>query len=166
MTPAKPTTIDDYLASIEPATRVILQRLRKTIGRHLPGAEECISYAMPAFRVNGGVVAGFAAAKHGCSYYPFSGRTLATLASELSRYEQTKSALHFSREQPLPDHLVARLIDTRLAEIVRAAGARARPRRKPPARKSPQTSPGRRRQLGTGPRPVRSRVARSANHSP
>jgi uncharacterized protein YdhG (YjbR/CyaY superfamily) len=111
-----PTTIDEYLAGIPAAQRAALQRLREMIRAIVPDAEECISYKIPAFRVGGRVVAGFAAKTNGCSYYPFSGSTLRTLARAVARYSQTKSALHFSTDQPLPAGLVRKLIAARIAE--------------------------------------------------
>lgn len=112
----RPSTIDEYLAGVSPDRRAALEKLRKTIRSLLPDAEECISYAMPAFRHEGRVVAGFQATKTGCSYYPFSGRTLATLADDLADYGQTKSALHFDAERPLPKALVRKLLVARMAE--------------------------------------------------
>jgi len=110
--------------------RAALQDLRTKIRAVVPDAEECISYRLPAFRLEGGVVAGFQAAKGGCSYYPFSGTTLATVARFVRGYEQTKSALHFSPETPLPATLVRRLIEARLAELPPAPTVAAkRPRR-------------------------------------
>jgi uncharacterized protein YdhG (YjbR/CyaY superfamily) len=96
--------------------RVVLEKLRQTIRKIIPDARECISYAMPAFRVHGKVVAGFAATKQGCSYFPFSGSTLGTLADELRAYDQTKSALHFTPDRPLPTGLVRKLLKARIAE--------------------------------------------------
>ena len=78
--PAKPKTIDDYLATVPADRRRALSALRATIHGVLPNVEECISYSMPAFRHDGRVVAGFLATATGCSYFPFSGSTLATLA--------------------------------------------------------------------------------------
>ena len=75
-----------------------------------------MSYGLPAFRVEGTVVAGFSATARGCSYYPFSGTTLRTLAGNLRDYEQTKSALHFRPDEPLPASLVRKLLKTRIAE--------------------------------------------------
>ncbi len=69
----KASTIDEYLAAITGDRRAALDALRKTIKWIIPEAEECISYAMPAFKLNGEVVAGFLATSKGCSYYPFSG---------------------------------------------------------------------------------------------
>lgn len=71
---------------------------------------------MPAFRLNDVVVAGFVATRKGCSYFPFSGRTLTTLAEDLRCYEQTKGSLHFDPKKALPVALVRKLIKTRLLE--------------------------------------------------
>ena len=113
----KPATIDEYLATVSGDRRVALQDLRKTIRSIIPKSEECISYRIPAFRLEGAVVAGFCARMKGCSYFPFSGRTLKTLATDLGGYEQTKGALHFEPESPLPTTLVRKLLRTRIAEV-------------------------------------------------
>jgi uncharacterized protein YdhG (YjbR/CyaY superfamily) len=110
-------TIDAYLATLAKDRRTALQRLRKTIRSIIPKAEECFSYRMPAFRLNGVVVAGFMATSKGCSYFPFSGRTLTTLAVEVRGYAQTKGSLHFDPAQALPVALVRKLIRTRIAEL-------------------------------------------------
>jgi uncharacterized protein YdhG (YjbR/CyaY superfamily) len=137
----KAETIDAYLAAVRPDRRRTLQDLRRAIRRVVPAAQEQISYGIPAFRVEGGVVAGFAATKDGYSYYPFSGQTLSELASEVAEYKGTKSSLHFSVEQPLPVTLLRKLLRARLAEI-RRGGARAnapRPRQKKrPSAQSPR----------------------------
>jgi uncharacterized protein YdhG (YjbR/CyaY superfamily) len=113
----KPMTIDKYLASVTGERRTALEKLRKTIRSILPKAEECISYGIPAYRLDGTVVAGFCARAKGCSYLPFSGSTLATLAGELEGYSRTKSSLHFDADAPLPAALVRKLIKARIAEI-------------------------------------------------
>ncbi len=115
--PTKPKTIDDYLATVPRPQRAALQKLRKTIHAILPAAEECISYSIPAVRYRGRIVGGFQARTSGCSYFPFSGRTLRTLSDELARYSQTKSALHFASDKPLPKTLVKKLLSARIAEI-------------------------------------------------
>jgi len=112
----KPTTIDEYLGSVMPAQRTALGKLRKTIRAIVPHAVECISYGMPAFRVDGRVVAGFAATSKGCSYYPFSGATLDGLGDVLGGWSRTKSALHIAPGKGLPATLARALIRARLAE--------------------------------------------------
>lgn len=113
----KPESIDDYLESVPEDRRVALEVLRRNIHSHVSDLEECISYSMPAFRKGKHVVAGFLATKAGCSYFPFSGTTLGTLASELEGFSQTKSALHFTPARPLSKALVKKLLVARLAEI-------------------------------------------------
>jgi len=103
-----------YLAKVPAGQRALLEKLRKTIRAEVPQAEECISYNIPAFRLEGRIVAGFAARGSGGSYYPFSGRTLATLAKEVAEFQRTKSALHF--DAPLPAALVRKLLKARIAE--------------------------------------------------
>lgn len=113
---ANPSTIDEYLKTVPQDRRRALEDLRAKIRSIIPDAAECISYRIPAFRLDGVVVAGFCATSKGCSYFPFSGSTLATLARDLARYEQTKSSLHFSPDEPLPAALLRKLIKTRIKE--------------------------------------------------
>lgn len=112
----KPRTIDEYLATVKGERRAALDHLRRTIRAVVPRAEECISYRIPAFRLDGKVIAGFLATAKGCSYYPFSGATLRTLARELEGYEGTRGSLHFDPARPLPKALVRKLLRARIAE--------------------------------------------------
>lgn len=109
--------VDEYLRDVEEPKRSTLQALRKTILDLLPEAEQVISYRVPAFRVGGKTVAGFAAFHNHLSYLPFSGSVLPQLANELEDYTMTKSSLHFSIDRPLPKALVEKLINVRLGEI-------------------------------------------------
>jgi len=109
--------IDSYLAEVDEPKRTTLEQLRRSILAVLPDAQECISYGMPAFKLRGKTVAGFAAFKHHLSYLPHSGSVLPALASDLAGYEQTKGSLHFPIDQPLPRSLVSKLIRTRLTEL-------------------------------------------------
>ena len=109
--------VDEYLGAVEEPKRATLTELRRTILELLPDAEEVISYRVPAFRVRGKTVAGFAAFKDHLSYLPFSGSVLGRLGDELAGYTMTKSALHFPVDQPLPKPLVKKLIDVRVGEI-------------------------------------------------
>jgi uncharacterized protein YdhG (YjbR/CyaY superfamily) len=109
--------VDEYLRSVEEPGRSTLQMLRRTILELVPEAEQGLSYRVPAFRVRGKVVAGFAAFKHHLSYVPFSGSVLGKLADELEGYEMTKSSLHFPVDRPLPKPMVRKLIAVRLEEI-------------------------------------------------
>jgi uncharacterized protein YdhG (YjbR/CyaY superfamily) len=114
--PVKFSSIDAYLETVADDRRRALQRLRESIKSVIPDAQECFSYHLPAFRLDGRVVAGFAATRKGCSYFPFSGKTLKTLAKEVRAYDQTTSALHFDPAKPLPIALVRKLLKVRIAE--------------------------------------------------
>ena len=107
--------VDEYLRGLDEPKRETLQTLRRTILEIVPAAEQVISYRVPAFRVNGTTVAGFAAFRDHLSYLPFSGSVLPQLADELQGYTMTKSALHFAVDRPLPKTLVKKLIAVRLA---------------------------------------------------
>jgi uncharacterized protein YdhG (YjbR/CyaY superfamily) len=109
--------VDEYLRSVDEPKRSTLKALRRTILEIVPDAEQVISYRVPAFRVDGKTVAGFAAFKDHLSYLPFSGSVLGQLAGGLEGYAMTKSSLHFPVDRALPKALVKRLIAVRLAEI-------------------------------------------------
>jgi uncharacterized protein YdhG (YjbR/CyaY superfamily) len=111
--------VDEYLRAVEEPKRSTLQTLRRTILEIVPDADQVISYCVPAFRVRGQTVAGFAAFKTHLSYLPFSGSVLPALADQLEGYAMTKSSLHFPVDRPLPKALVRKLIATRLAETRR-----------------------------------------------
>ena len=108
--------VDSYLRCLEEPKRTTLQELRRTILEIAPEAEEGISYRVPAFRLHGKVIAGFAAFKNHLSYLPFSGSVLGQLADDLEGYTMTKSSLHFPIDRPLPKSIVKKLITVRLAE--------------------------------------------------
>ena len=106
-----------YLANLDEPKRGTLEQLRQTILSIIPEAEECISYGMPAFRLDGKVVAGFAAFKNRLSYLPHSGSVLGELADEVAGYAITKGSLHFPIDQPLPKDLVKRLIEALISQL-------------------------------------------------
>ena len=109
--------IDRYLAALDEPKRSTLEALRKSILEVVPDAEQCISYGLPAFKVHGKVVAGFAAFKQHLSYLPHSGSVLPALGDDLARYEMTKGSLHFPINKPPPKRLVKKLITTRMRQL-------------------------------------------------
>ena len=108
--------IDSYLGALEEPKRATLAELRDTIVAIVPDAEQGISYGLPAFRLQGKTIAGFAAFKNHLSYLPHSGSVISALAEETAEYEKTKGSLHFPVDEPLPKELVRKLLDTRIAE--------------------------------------------------
>lgn len=109
--------VDDYLADLDEPKRSTLGKLRQTILSIVPNAEQCISYGMPAFRLDGKVIAGFAAFTNHLSYLPHSGSVLSELRDDVSPYEQSKGALRFSVDTPLPRELVEKLIAVRIGRV-------------------------------------------------
>ena len=108
--------IDQYLGTLDEPKRATLAQLRDTIVAIVPNAEQCISYGMPAFRLRGKTIAGFAAFKSHLSYLPHSGSVIPRLAKETEGYTKTKGSLHFPVDKPLPKKLVKKLLDARMAE--------------------------------------------------
>jgi uncharacterized protein YdhG (YjbR/CyaY superfamily) len=108
--------IDAYLDALDEPKRAALVQLRDTIVAIAPEAEQCISYGMPAFKLRGKTIAGFAAFKSHLSYLPHSGSVIAQLAKETAGYTTTKGSLHFPFDEPLPRTLVKKLLDARMVE--------------------------------------------------
>lgn len=118
----EPQPIDEYLASVkDPVARKTLSALRQQLRKLLPSATETISYRMPAFRVQGDVVAGFAFFKNHCGYYPFSGSVVPAMKAELEGYTTSKSGVTFRPDEPLPAKLVKRLVEVRLEQLATGA---------------------------------------------
>jgi uncharacterized protein YdhG (YjbR/CyaY superfamily) len=109
--------IDDYLAELGQPQRGALEALRRSILAVVPDAEQCISYGMPAFRVEGKVVAGFAAFTHHLSYLPHNGDVLTDVGDAVAGYEATPGSLQFPADQPLPDDLVRALVEAKLRRV-------------------------------------------------
>ncbi len=112
-----PAEIDRYLAALDEPKRNTLEAVRRSIMEVVPGAEQCISYGAPAFKVQGETVAGFAAFKNHLSYLPHSGSVLAELVDETGPYETSKGALKFAIDTPLPRSLVGKLVVARMREL-------------------------------------------------
>ena len=106
--------VDAYLAALEEPKQSTLRALRETILEIIPEAEPCISYGMPAFRIRGKVVAGFAAFKNHLSYFPHSGSVLSELKDDLGQMMTSKATLQFPVDRPLAKVLVEKLIALRI----------------------------------------------------
>jgi uncharacterized protein YdhG (YjbR/CyaY superfamily) len=108
--------IDEYIQALEQPKRATLEQLRRTILEVAPDVEQAISYGVPAFRLQGKVVASFAAFKHHLSYLPHSGSVFPVLGDELAAYTTSKGALRFPIDESLPKQLVERLVAVRIAQ--------------------------------------------------
>ncbi len=111
----KPKSIDEYLAALSDDKRAALDQLRQIIRAAAPQAEECISYGIAAFRLNGMLVGLGATAKH-CALYLMSSTTLAQFQHELQGYDTSTGTIRFSASQPLPASLVRKLVKARVQE--------------------------------------------------
>ena len=112
----KPKDIDEYLASVGEDKRAALERLRKIIKGAAPMAEECISYRLAAFRLDGRPLVAFGATSGHCAFYPMSSSTVIDHKEELEGYDTSKGAIRFSVDKPLPATLVRKLVRARIAE--------------------------------------------------
>ena len=110
-----PTTIDEYLAAVSPDQRAALEQLRRNIQAAAPRAEECISYRVPAFRLDGRMLVAFGAAARHCAFYP-GAHPVASLRAELEGYDTSKGTIRFQASAPLPAALVRKLVRARVAE--------------------------------------------------
>ena len=113
----KPKTIDEYLAPLSDDQRAALEKIRKTIWAAAPQAEECISYGLAAFRLNGKPLVGFGASAKHCAFYPMNGSTVAAFKKELKNYDTSKGTIRFPASKPLPAALVRKLVKARVAEL-------------------------------------------------
>ena len=133
-----PANIDEYIAGFPSDVQKILQRIRKTIRKAAPNAEEAISYAIPAFKLNGNLIFFAAFKNHIGLFPPVSGD--AKLEKALSRYAGPKGNLKFPFDQPIPYDLIARITRLRVKQNLSKAAAKG-----PKVRKVRSASPGRKR---------------------
>jgi uncharacterized protein YdhG (YjbR/CyaY superfamily) len=113
-------TVDEYLAAAPEPHASTLNELRRTLREIVPEAVEALSYGVPAFKVEGKPIAGYAYFTNHCSYFPHSGSVLSELADDLQAYDWSKGTLKFPVDEPLPSPLVARLVEARLAQLGRS----------------------------------------------
>ena len=121
----KPETIDGYLAALSDNKRAALAKLRNVIRAAVPRAEECISYQVPAFRLDGRMLVAFGAAARHCAFYPGSS-AIEAHKGELKAYDTSKGTIRFQAHKPLPAVLVRKLVKARIAAT---AGSRTTKRR-------------------------------------
>ena len=123
--------VSAHLAALPQPQRDTLAALRTTLRELLPDAEECISYNMPCFKVDGVAVAGFDGFKRHCSYFPHSGNIVGQV-SGIPDWCTVASpgTLQFPVDRPLPTSLVRTLVRARLDEIAARSAAKNTARRR------------------------------------
>jgi uncharacterized protein YdhG (YjbR/CyaY superfamily) len=114
-------SVDQYIASKSEAVQRALERVRSTIRRAIPAAEEVISYGMPAYRLHGRIVLYFAGWKQHYALYPSNDRLVAAWKEDLARYDVDKGTIRFPLSEPVPARLIARIARFRAREVAEAA---------------------------------------------
>jgi uncharacterized protein YdhG (YjbR/CyaY superfamily) len=114
--PDRPRTIDEYLATVRDDQRPALEELRTAIRAAAPGAEECISYGLAAFRLNGKALVALGATPNHCAFYLMSSTTVAAHQDDLTGYDTSKGTIRFQPDRLLPAALVRKLVRARIAE--------------------------------------------------
>jgi uncharacterized protein YdhG (YjbR/CyaY superfamily) len=109
-----PGSIDEYIARFPSNVQAILKKIRTTIRRAAPAADETISYQIPAFMLNGPLVY-FAAFKKHVGLYPRT-TAVAKFKKELARYEGAKGSIRFPLDKPIPYGLISRIVKFRVKE--------------------------------------------------
>ena len=118
-------TVDDYLAAQPEPVRVALERVRRTIRKAMPGAEELISYKMPAYKMHGRIVLYFAGWKQHYSLYPAIDGVAAAFKDDLARYKVSKGTIRFPLSEPVPVKLIEDIAKFRAKRIVEREKAKA-----------------------------------------
>ena len=118
-------SVDEYIASQPEAVQGILGRVRSTIRKALPGAEEAISYQIPSYKLHRGPVLSFAGWKQHYSLYAATRRVVEAFQDELAPYEVNKGTIRFPLSQPVPVKLIGRIAKFRAKEVAEREKAKA-----------------------------------------
>ncbi len=128
-------SVDEYIASQPEAVQQVLERVRTAIRETMSGAEEVISYQIPAYKLRGRPVLYFAGWRRHYSLYPATERLVAAFADELAPYEVRKGTIRFPLSQPVPVKLIERIARFRAKEVAERANATAVVSKKPHGRR-------------------------------
>jgi uncharacterized protein YdhG (YjbR/CyaY superfamily) len=111
--------VDEYIASQPGAVQKVLERVRNAIRNALPGAEEVISYKIPAYKLHGAPVLYFAGWKQHYSIYPATTQVVAAFKEDLEPYKVDKATIRFPLSQPVPVKLIERIAKFRAKEVAK-----------------------------------------------
>jgi uncharacterized protein YdhG (YjbR/CyaY superfamily) len=120
--PSEPKDIDEYIAGFPKDIRERLEKVRETIRKAAPEAEEAIKYRMPTFVLNGNLVH-FAAFKNHIGFYP-APQGIEEFKEELSAYKGAKGSVQFPYDRPIPFDLIGRIVKFRAEKNRAKAGAK------------------------------------------
>ena len=119
--PAVPRSIDDYIGTFPKDVQRKLQRIRRTIRRAAPQAEEAIRYQIPTFILHGNLIS-FAAYRHHIGLYPVPEGS-AAFHRQIAAYRAARSTLRIPLEEPVPYSLISEMVRLRVRENRRRARA-------------------------------------------
>lgn len=114
MNTKKPDTIDEYIDAYPKDIQKLLKQVKTAIKKAAPGAEEVISYSMPAFKLNG-LLVWFAAHTHHIGFYP-KASGIEHFKKEITKYKSSKGAVQFPVNEPLPIALITEMVKFRANE--------------------------------------------------
>jgi uncharacterized protein YdhG (YjbR/CyaY superfamily) len=117
-------SVDEYIATLPDDVQKPLKRVRDTIRKAVPKAEEVISYQIPAYKLHGGPVLFFAGWKQHYSIYPATDGVAEAFKKELARYEISKGTIRFPLSQPVPVKLIERIAKFRAQKLAERATAK------------------------------------------
>ena len=123
-------SVNEYIASQPEAVRGVLQRVRSTIRKAVPGAEETISYNMPTYKLHGRPLLCFAGWREHYSLYGSTGHVVAAFKDELAPYEVDKGTIRFPLSAPIPVQLIEGIAKFRAKEAAGGEKAKAAARKK------------------------------------
>jgi uncharacterized protein YdhG (YjbR/CyaY superfamily) len=109
-------SVDEYIGAQPEPVHAILERVRATIRKALPGAEETISYNMPTYTLRGNFIIHFAAWKRHFSIYPASAKLIWSFKKELAAATLIKNTIRFPLAEPVPTALIERITKFRVKE--------------------------------------------------
>lgn len=116
---ARPEKIDDYFTALSDEKRAALEKLRKTIQDAAPDAEECFSYGLPAFCMDGKPLLAYGAGAKHCALYPLNPEVIEAHKEELKDFELSKGTIRFQPDKPIPGPLIRKLVKSRMKGIER-----------------------------------------------
>jgi len=118
-----PRDVDEYIAGFPNEVRTILEKVRTTIRKAAPGAQEKISYRIPTFTLDGKYLIYFAAFQKHVGLYP-APRGAEEFQEQLAAYGGGKGTVQFPFDKPIPFGLITRIIKFRIKENLARAKAR------------------------------------------
>ena len=118
-------SVDEYIASQPEAVQGVLKRVRSTIRKAVPGAEESILYKIPTYKLHGGPVLYFAGWRQHYSLYPATDQLVAEFKEDLAPYKVNKGTIRFPLSEPVPVKLIERIAKFRAKEVAEREKAKA-----------------------------------------